>query len=330
MTTLEFKNVFVRSKAAVVGPMEKAGPLGSYFEHVAENLHLSENSFEKAERAMMEEAIEIALREAHLKKHQIDLAYGGDLMNQNATSNYLAAQLQCPFISVYGACSNAALVIGEGAIAIEHLNMKNVLSFTGSHIAPAQRQFRYPNEYGTQKKETSTTTVTGAGAIVLSNEFSALRVTHFTIGRVIDWQFSDVNDMGKAMVPAAYDTLLSHFQDTKRTFDDYDLIVTGDLGKIGYAMMSECVEEQRFQLHNKLNDCGIMIYDLNHQEVYCGGSGCGCSMVVTIGKLLKDLEDMKMNRILLIATGCVHSPILIQQKENIPTVAHAICFERSQ
>lgn len=329
MTTLQFQHVYVKSYATVVGPMEKAGPLGSYFDHVVDDLYAGESSFEKGERKMMQEAVELALKQVKLKSGQLDLAIGGDLMNQNATSNYLAAQLNCPFFSVYGACSNAALVMGQAAIAIEHLKMKHVLAFSGSHVATAERQFRYPNEYGGQKKETSTTTVTGAGAVVLCNEFSAIRMTHFTIGQVIDWEFKDVNDMGKAMVPAAYDTLMTHFKDTKRTFDDYDLIVTGDLGKIGYAMMSECVEDQRFQLEQKLNDCGVMIYDLNHQEVFCGGSGCGCSMVVTLGKLFHDLKEKKMNRVLLIATGCVHSPIQIQQKENMPTVAHAICFERS-
>lgn len=329
MTTVTFKNVYVLSKAVVVGSQEKAGPLGQYFPYVCDDLYAMENSFEKGERKMMKQAIDLALKQAQLSPSHLDLAIGGDLMNQNATSNYVAAELSCPFVSVYGACSNSALVMGEGAIAIEHLKMKHVLAFTGSHIATAERQFRYPNEYGIQKKETSTTTVTGCGAVVLSSTFTSIRLTHFTLGRVIDWQFNDVNDMGKAMVPAAYETLLTHFKDTQRTFDDYDLIVTGDLGKSGYAMFCECVLNQRFQLENKLNDCGIMIYDLNHQEVFCGGSGCGCSMVVTLGKLLHDLENKKMKRFLLIATGCVHSPTLIQQHENIPTIAHAICFERS-
>lgn len=149
------------------------------------------------------------------------------------------------------------------------------------------------------------------------------------MGEVVDWQFDDPNDMGKAMVPAAYQTLMTHLLDTKRTFDDYDLIVTGDLGKIGYAMMAELVEMQRFQLENKLNDCGIMIYDLNHQDVYCGGSGCGCSMSVLCSKLLKQLEMKEMQRILLIATGCLHNVLSIQQKDTIPVIAHAICIERN-
>ena len=326
MTTLTFKNVYVKSENVIVGKLEKEGPLGSYFDDYSSDPYFNQSSFEQAEIEMNRLCVEKCLKKGRID--QVDLIYAGDLINQLCT-HYLASELKAPFVGLYGACSNSALTIGHAAIAVEHLEKKHVLAFTSSHTQAAERQFRYPNEYGGQKKECSTSTVTASGAILLSNEFSDLKVSSFTIGSVVDWQFSDVNDMGKAMAPAAYQTIMTHFEDLNRTFDDYDLIVTGDLGKIGYAMLSEMIEKARFQLENKLNDCGIMIYDLNHQNVYCGGSGCGCSMAVLVGKLLRDLRSKKMKRILLVATGSLHNVFLTQQKLSIPSVAHAICIERS-
>lgn len=324
MTTFTFNNVYVKNQAVVVGKKEKEGPLGDYFENVCNDPYFNEKSFEQAEIQMNRISVEKCLN-----KIKPDLVYAGDLIDQ-LCSNYLASELHASFIGLYGACSNSALILGECAIAVEHLKLKNVLGFTSSHTEASERQFRYPNEYGIQKRECSTSTVTGSGAVLLSNEKSDLKVTSFTIGKVVDWNFKDVNDMGKAMVPAAYQTILDHFEDTHTTFDDYDLIVTGDLGKIGYAMLAEMLEEKRFPLDSKLNDCGIMIYDLNHQDVYCGGSGCGCSMIVLLSKLFADLKEKRMKRILLVATGCLLNLFLTQQKMSIPVVAHAICIERSE
>ena len=330
MTTLEFKNVYVKGFGVAVGPLEKQGPLGDYFNISYEDNYCGENTFEKAERRLISDAVNEAIHNANCDISDLSMAYAGDLINQCASSNYFAKELDLPFVSVYGACSNGALVMGQAAIAVEHLGMEKVLAFTSSHNATAERQFRYPNEYGGQKKETTTFTVTGSGAVVLGYEKDEIQCTSFTIGKVIDWNFTDANDMGKAMTPAAFDTLMTHFTDLNRTFDDYDLVVTGDLSKIGYAMLSELIQEKRFQLDNKLNDCGLMIYDINHQPVFCGGSGCGCSMVVTLTKLFDLLKKGEAKRILLISTGALLSPIITQQKESIPCIAHAVCFERSE
>lgn len=330
MTTFQFKSVYVQGSGVAVGPLEKEGPLGKYFQVAYEDNTCGESTFEKAERRLIKDAVDQALLSAKCSANDIQLCYGGDLINQCASSNYFAKGLDIPFISVYGACSNAALVMGEAAIAVEHLVVERVLAFTSSHNATAERQFRYPNEYGGQKKETTTFTVTGSGAVVLSKAKSDIQVTSFTVGKVNDWNFSDANDMGKAMTPAAFSTLMSHFEDVGRTFDDYDLIVTGDLSKIGYSMMSELCQEKHFQLDNKLNDCGLMIYDIKNQPVFCGGSGCGCSMIVTLTKLFDMLRKNEAKRILLIATGALLSPIVMQQKESIPCIAHAICFERGE
>lgn len=326
MTTFTFHNVYVKSEAVVVGKTEKEGPLAKYFDNFSFDPYFNQTSYEQAEIEMNRIAVQKCLEKVKIK--QPDLVYAGDLTNQLCT-NYLAKDIKAPFVGMYGACSTSALTIGHAAIAIEHLKMKHVLALTSSHTQSSERQFRYPNEYGGQKKECSTTTVTGSGCVLLSNEFHDLKVTSFTIGSVVDWNFKDVNDMGKAMVPAAYQTIKEHFKDMNRTFDDYDLVITGDLGKIGYAMLLELFQKDRFQMEHKLNDCGVLIYDINHQNVYCGGSGCACSMSVLATKLFDDLRSKKMNRILLVATGSLHNVFLTQQKLALPTIAHAVCIERS-
>lgn len=326
MTTFTFDKVYVQSEAVCVGQMEKDGPLGECFECFSEENYFGKKSYEQAEIELNRIVIDKCLKQVKCLKP--DIVFGGDLLNQ-LCMNYAVSDLKVPFVGMYAACATSALVIGEGAFAVEHGHFQHVLAITSSHTQSAERQFRYPNEYGGQKKECSTSTVTASGALLLGNRHSDIRVSSFTVGSVVDWNFKDVNDMGKAMVPAAYQTIMEHFKNTQTNFDDYDLIVTGDLGKIGYAMLAEMIEHQRFQLKNKLNDCGIMIYDINQQEVYCGGSGCGCSMAVLCGKLIRDLKEKKMNRILLVATGCLHNVFLTQQHLPIPTIAHAICLERS-
>ncbi|MEG0737261.1 MAG: stage V sporulation protein AD, partial [Longicatena sp.] len=183
--------------------------------------------------------------------------------------------------------------------------------------------------YGVQKKETTTLTVTGAGAIILSNQKSKIKVTAFTPGKIVDWGHKDANDMGLAMAPAAYDTLLTHFKDTKRSFEDYDIIATGDLSKIGYSFLVDLLQQDGFELDNKLQDCGLMIYDIVKQDVFCGGSGCGCSMCVTMTKLFDMLEKGECKRILVLATGALLSPVAIQQKGTIPCISHGVVYERN-
>ena len=330
MTTINFKNVYVSSRATAVGPLEKDGPLGDLFDQSYDNNYCSETSFEKAERMLVYDAVDAALRKANLKVDDIGLLVGGDLINQLTSSHYFARDLDVPFLGMYGACSNSSLVIGQGAIWVEHGLANNVVSFTSSHAATAERQFRYPNEYGIQKKETTTFTVTGAGAAVLSTKPSHIKVTAFTPGKIIDWDHKDANDMGLAMAPAAFDTLQTHFKDTHRDFKDYDMIVTGDLSKIGFSFLMDLLVQENYDIDNRLHDCGLMMYNFDEQEVFCGGSGCACSMCVSMTKLLNMIEEGKMKRIMVLATGALLSPVAIQQKESIPCIAHAIVYERSE
>lgn len=330
MTTFHFQHVYVNGRGTAGGKLEKEGPIGSLFDQTFDDSYCGESTFEKAERALLTSAADHALRRAKLGIDDIDILVGGDLINQLTSSHYFARQLQVPFIGMYAACATSSLVIGEAAMLVEQGMAKKALAFTSSHTNTAERQFRFPNEYGIQKKPTTTLTVTGAGAAVLSNEKSAIKVTDFTIGKIIDWNHTDPNDMGIAMTPAALDTLLTHFQDTKRGFDDYDLIVTGDLSKLGFSFLCDLLVQKGFDLQNKLFDCGMMVYDIEKQPVFCGGSGCASSMCVSMAKLLKELEEGKYRRIMVIATGALLSPVAVQQKESVPCIAHAIVYEREE
>ncbi|MEG0409354.1 MAG: stage V sporulation protein AD [Erysipelotrichaceae bacterium] len=326
MTTYNFTHVYVESRGLIGGVKEKQGPLGSLFDKNYEDYYAGEKTFEKCEQLMVKEACDYALRKANLKINDLDLLIGGDLMNQLSTSHYFARNLNIPFIGMYAACATSSLIIGQAALYIEYFLANKVLAFTSSHANDAERQFRYPNEYGVQKKTSTTITVTGAGACVLSSKQSKIKVTSFTIGKIIDWDYKDVSDMGKAMAPAAFETLLTHLKDTNRNIDDYDCIVTGDLSKLGFGFLCDLLKQEDMKTEI-LNDCGLLIYHENQADTFCGGSGCACSMLVSMSDLLNKIEDGTYHRIMVIATGALLSPIPIEQKESIPCIAHAIVYE---
>lgn len=330
MTTLHFDHVYLQSRSTISGPMEKEGPLGKLFDKTYDDYYCSEKNFEKAERRMIYDACDLALRKANLTTGDISLLCGGDLINQLTSSHYFARDLDVPFIGMYAACATSSLVIGQAALWVEHNLADRVLAFTSSHANTAERQFRFPTEYGIQKKETTTLTVSGAGACVLGKKKTKIKVSAFTPGKIIDWDHKDANDMGIAMTPAAFDTLLTHFKDTNRSFDDYDLIVTGDLSKLGFSFLADLLVQEGYDLQNKLSDTGLMIYDFNQQDAFCGGSGCACSMIVSMSDLLNKVESGEYKRIMVIATGALLSPVAVQQKESIPCIAHAIVYERSE
>ncbi|MEJ8736130.1 stage V sporulation protein AD [Erysipelotrichaceae bacterium HCN-30851] len=329
MKTIKFQNVYVQSRGTAVGPTEKKGPLKDYYDSYYDDLYCGEDSFEKAERVLVKDAIDHTLRKGNQTINDIDIMIGGDLINQLTSSHYAVKDLGIPFIGVYGACSTSSLAIGLASIWVNQSLAKQVLAFTCSHVATAERQFRFPNEYGIQKKPTTTTTVTGAGAVLLSNKKTKIKVSSFTPGRIVDWGHKDANDMGLAMAPAAFDTIQQHLQDMKREVKDYDLIVTGDLSKIGYAFLKDLMTQKQMKLDQQLQDCGLMIYDIENQDVFCGGSGCGCSMCVSMTSLLEKIEKGECNRIMVVATGALLSPVSVAQKGTIPCIAHAIVYERS-
>ncbi len=319
-------NVYVQSSATCVGPIEHKGPLSDYFDVFFDDYYCHQKTFEKAEREMQKIAIQTCLQKAKVKEEEVDLLIGGDLTNQITASSYTATHFNIPYIGVYSACSSSCLTMATASLLIESNQFNQVLAFVSSHNATAERQYRYPIEYGIQKRNTTTFTATGSGAILLSNKPSSIRVESVTLGKSIDYQQTNVNDMGRAMAPGAYATLKQHFKDTQRSFNDYDLVVTGDLSQYGKQILIQMFEQDGMEC-TSYDDCGVMLYDIKKQDVFLGGSGCACSALVTYGYILDKLKKRELQRVLIVATGALMSPITMMQKENIPTIAHAVCLE---
>jgi stage V sporulation protein AD len=318
----------IRGAATVVGPFEGQGPLANDFDIIHGDLMLGQESWEKAEKTFLEEAAKLAIENAGLTKEQVNFYVGGDLMNQIISSSFAARTLAIPYLGVFGACSTSMESLAIAAMIVNSRSAKYVLASACSHNASVEKQFRYPTEYGSQKPPTAQFTVTGAGASIVSHEGKGLAVTSATIGRVIDMGLTDPFNMGAAMAPAAVDTIEAHFRDLQIEPEYYDLIVTGDLSKVGYEIANDLFEKHKFPIkQTEYRDCGMMIYNYEKQTVQSGASGCGCSAVVTYGHLLKRMRRGELKRILVVATGALLSPISFQQGESIPCVAHAVCIE---
>ena len=321
-----FNNVYVCDSATIGGLLEKQGPLGKYFDNTYDDLYCGCKTYEQAEQKMLKEAIDTVLKKTKFKDKDIDIMFGGDLLNQITSSTYVSRDYKIPLIGTFGACSSSMLTLGLASSYVESGFAKKALAFTSSHNATAERQFRYPNEYGVQKPDTTTYTVTGAGAIAVSNNISDIKVTSFTVGEVIDYEFNDPNNMGVAMAPAAYNTLKQHFKDLKRDPSYYDLILTGDLSTYGKRIILELFKKDNIELSN-YDDCGLIIYDRKNQNVFAGGSGCACCALTTYGYILDKMKKRELKKVLVVATGALLSPTLIQQKESIPCIAHAVSME---
>jgi len=320
---------FIVGAAAVAGPLEAEGPLGQEFDQTYPDLLAGQNSFEKAERLMMQDACRLALEKAGITNSppEIDYFLAGDLLNQLVTSAFSALPLAVPYLGMYGACSTFCEAMGLGAMLIDGGFADRVLCATSSHNAASERQYRYPTEYGSQRKPYSQWTVTGAGAVVLSKTGSGPRITHVTIGKVMDLGIKDPYNQGAAMAPAAVDTIEVHLKDTGRSPEYYDLIVTGDLARFGQEMAVQLMADRNLHLGDRFQDCGVLIFDNERQDVHSGGSGCAASAIVTCGHLLKEMSRGRIRRLLLVATGALFSPTSFQQGDSIPTIAHAIAIE---
>lgn len=320
-------DIFVYSTGTAVGPKEAAGPLGQKFDIKYDDLHCGQKNWELAERKLMEDSIEICLSKVNLKPKDVDFFLAGDLLNQNVTSNYVARGNQIPFLCMFGACSTSMETLAVASTLIDGGFANRVLAAVSSHNATAERQFRYPTEYGGQKPASATYTVTGAGSILIGKEKGPVKITAATIGRVVDYGIGNPYDMGSAMAPAAADTIKAHFHDLGKTPRDYDLIVTGDLSGVGAPILREILLEEGFNLQTNYNDCGLMVFGKD-QNVFAGGSGCACSAVVTYSHIMDEIVSGYFKRVFVVATGALLSPTMIQQKETIPTIAHGVVFER--
>lgn len=329
---------------AVVGEKEGLGPLGGDMDVIHKDPYLGQKSFEAAEQKLQEEACNLAVRHSGLGRDEVDLHFSGDLLNQITGSSFTARELAIPYLGLFGACSTAVEALSLGALAVASGAAGAVLCSTASHTNTAEKQFRYPNEYGAQKNGTTQITVTGAGAFVLGEGGTGPYVTSATIGRVVDLNVTDVFNMGAAMAPAACDCLLRHIRERGVRPDYYDLILTGDLGKVGSSLLLELLEAEGVFLPQGLHkDAGKLIFGLGGTAGSCkklktvkklktlaqfaGGSGCGCMAVVAAGHVRRQMCRGNLKRVLLIATGALLSPLSVQQQESIPGIAHAVSWE---
>lgn len=329
--TWKFENrPVIAAAAAVVGPEEGEGPLADDFDIIHADPYVQQDSWEKAERALMEEASNLAIKKANLTKEQVQFYVGGDLLNQIVSSTFNARTLSIPYIGVFGACSTSMESLALAALLVDSGNADTVLAGTCSHNSTAEKQFRYPTEYGSQKPPTAQFTVTGAGAAIVRSSGPGPVITSATMGRVVDMGIKDPFNMGAAMAPAAFDTIQAHLKETQTEPGDYDMIVTGDLAKVGHGIAKELFQEHQIAMdQTEFNDCGLMIYDVEKKKdlVQAGGSGCACSAVVTYGHLLKRINNGELKRILVAATGALLSPLTFQQGESIPSICHVVCIE---
>lgn len=317
----------IMNNYSIVGPKEGEGPLKDYFDLILEEDLWGQESWEKAECKIQEEAIRSAIDKAGLSLKDIDYLVAGDLLNQIVATGYSARELAIPFFGLYGACSTMTESLALGSMLVDGGFADKVVCATSSHFSTAERQFRFPLEYAAQRTFSAQWTVTGAGATVLSSYGSGPYITYVTPGRIIDPGITDVSNMGAAMAPAAMDTLINHFEDTGLMPSDYDLIMTGDLGIVGKSIVMDMMKEKGYDLGNVYTDCGVEIFNPSKQDTHAGGSGCACSAVVLNGYVLKEMKKGRFKRVLFMSTGALHSPITTQQGESIPSIGHAITID---
>ncbi|WP_147533259.1 stage V sporulation protein AD [Bacillus marasmi] len=312
------------------GPFEANGNLANDFDILHEDLWMGQDSYEKAHRVLIEEAAETALNKGNLQKEQMQFMIAGDLINQITPTSFAARTLQVPYMGIFGACSTSMEGLALASFLINYNGADYILTGAASHNAAAEKQFRYPTEYGGQKPPTAQWTVTGAGvAVVAKNSGNSADpvTTSATIGKVVDMGITDPFNMGGAMAPAAADTIVAHFRDLGRNQDYYDLIVTGDLGRIGHETAMDLLNQSNIKLtEEKFKDCGMMIYK-SDQPVQAGASGAGCSASVLYGHLFNEMKKGTYKKILVVATGALLSPLSFQQGESIPCIAHAVSIE---
>ena len=314
----------IRSTAAIGGKKEIEGPLASHFDILNSDTKFGQESWEKAESTMQKLALQTALEKTELKESNLDVVFAGDLLNQCIGSSFSLRGSGIPALGLYGACSTMAEGLCLGSMAVSSGFARTAAVITSSHFAASERQYRYPLGYGGQRTPTAQWTVTGSGCAVLTQSGTGPRVTRATIGEIVDMGITDANNMGAAMAPAAFETIRAHLRDFSLVPEDYDLIVTGDLGKVGKSIVLDLFERENIHIAPVYDDCGTMIYDLNKQDVHAGGSGCGCSGVVLCGYLMHLMAQKKLHKLLFCGTGALLSPTSTQQGESIPAVCHAV------
>ena len=325
--TFKYSNVYINDTATITGPYEANGPLSKYFDKSYNDLYFNTKSWELAEIKLIEESIDILLNKVGKTKFDIDVLVSGDLLNQIVATNYAASSLGIPLIGIYGACSTSVLGLIIASNMLEAKQVENAVTSTSSHNNAAEKQFRYPVEYGGPKRKTTTFTSTGGATAYLSRNKKGIKVESATLGIVVDLGVTDVYHMGAVMAPAAAKTIYDHLRETKREVGYYDLILTGDLGMYGKDILKDyMLTEYNIELKN-YDDCGSMIYDINKQPVYAGASGPACAPLVTYSYVFSKMYKKEIRRVLLVATGALMNTTMVNNKSTIPSIAHAISLE---
>ncbi|MFZ2538970.1 MAG: stage V sporulation protein AD [Oscillospiraceae bacterium] len=320
----------IKAFASIVGKKEGEGPLASYFDTIHEDTTLGEETWEKSESKLQTDSVNTALSKASLSPSEVDLLFAGDLLNQCIGSSFGLRELNIPFYGLYGACSTMAESLGLASIFADNNLVTNAVAVTSSHFCSAERQFRFPLEYGGQRTPTAQWTVTGSGAVVVSQSGNPPYIKGVTVGKIQDLGIKDINNMGGAMAPAAAYTIKQYLTDTCTKPSDYDLIVTGDLGIVGSDLLIQLLKMDKIDISKVHNDCGKMIFDADTQDVHAGGSGCGCSASVLCSYILKQVQSSVLKEVLFISTGALMSPTSIQQGESIPAIAHLVHISNSK
>lgn len=322
--TFEFSNASIAAYAAVVGKIEGDGPFGDQFDEVILDNKGGAQTWEEAEGLFQRKSLKYAMEKAKLRTENMDLIFAGDLLNQCTGSSYGLKDFYVPFMGIFGACSTFAQGLLLSACMVNAGYVENCAAVASSHFSSAERQFRFPLNYGGVRTPTAQWTATAAGAAIVHSAPKPPFIRKATIGKIQDMGITDANNMGAAMAGAAYDTISRHFRHTATSPDSYDVIITGDLGEVGSGIMYELFKRDGVAIEAKHKDCGLLLYDREKQDVHAGGSGCGCSASMMCGHFFKHVENGDLKRILYVATGALMSPTMVQQGNAIPGIAHAV------
>ncbi len=317
-------SVYIKNFFSSVGKLEGEGPLGKYFDVVYNDEYIEAKNWEQAENNILKNTVTGAFARAELTCNDIDYAFSGDLLNQCTASSFALKDMSIPYYGLYGACSTMAESMALGSVMVDALYGKNVLAVTSSHFCSSEKQYRFPLEYGGVRTPSAQWTVTGSGAVILTNEKSHIRVDSVTTGKMVDLGVTDSSNMGAAMAPAAADCIMTHLSDLSLDASYYDCIVTGDLGIVGSTLLNEIIVKEGGDISKVHMDCGSMIFDPEKQNTNSGGSGCGCSASVFCGYFLKEMQKKKIQRMLLVCTGALMSPTTYQLGETVIGIAHAV------
>lgn len=327
--------VYILDSASIVGKKEGEGPLGELFDLVGSDDLFGCNSWEEAESSLQNEAVRFVLEKAAVKAEEISLLFAGDLLGQSIATSFGIASYEIPFLGVYGACSTCGETLALGSMSVSCGYADKVLCVTSSHFASAEKEFRFPLEYGNQRPLSATWTVTGSGAFVLTGRTKdnvgskkpRAKISGFTVGKIVDFGLKDSMNMGACMAPAAADTIERHLKDFNAAPEEYDRIITGDLGKVGQAVLIDLLRKRGIDISSRHMDCGIEIFDAARQDTHAGGSGCGCSAVTLSAYILKQIEEGKWHKVLFAPTGALLSKTSFNEGKSIPGICHGVVIE---